>query len=361
MEMTAADQAFDEGMRCFDAGDLRAAAAAFERVLALDPGFERAHYQLGNVRQDEERWSDAEAHFRAALALVPLHAEAHNNIGVVLQVLGRTAEAEASFQRAAELKPALTQPHLNLGRLLEQLGRRAEAIDAFRKGLAHSTEPEAFRHILAALQGEATAERAPPAYVRQTFDGFAAQFDRRLIDGFEYHVPEAIAAALPEARHFTPASADVLDLGCGTGLSGVALRGIARRLIGVDVAPRMLAQARARACYDELAESDLLAWMRESPGPRFDVIVAADVLVYLGALEPVFAQAARLARPGALFAFSVEVCEGEDWKLQESGRYAQSAGYIRRLAAEHGFTLALEREQPIRKPLVGLLYILARA
>ena len=360
MEKTAAGQAFDEGMRHFDAGDLRAAAAAFERALALDPRFERVHYQLCNVRQDEGRWSDAEAHFRAALAIEPGHAEAHNNLGVVLQVLGRPAEAEACYARAAELKPALTHPHLNLGRLLEQLGRRAEAIDALRKGLERSAEPEAFRHVLAALQGEVTAGRAPAAYVRQTFDGFAAQFDRRLVDGFEYHVPEAIAAALAEVRRFAPASADVLDLGCGTGLSGMALRGIARTLTGVDLAPKMLEQARARGCYGELAESDLVVWMRASAGARFDVIVAADVLVYLGALEPVFAEAARLARGGALFAFSIEVCEGEDWRLGESGRYAQSAPYIRRLAAEHGFTVAIERAQPIRKPLVGLLYVLAR-
>lgn len=360
MEIIAAENAYEEGMRCFEAGDLRGAAAAFERALEIDPRFAKGHYQLGNVRQDEERWSEAEGYFRAALAIAPEHAEAHNNLGVVLQMLGRPAEAEASYTRATELKPALTQPYLNLGRMFEQMGRRAEAVDAFRKGLARSAEPEAFRHILAALRGEASAGRAPESYVRRTFDGFAALFDRRLIGTFEYHVPEAIAAALAELRRFPPATADVLDLGCGTGLCGTALRGIARRLIGVDLAPKMLDQARARGCYDELAESDLVAWMRASAGARFDVIVAADVLIYHGALEPVFAETARLARAGALFAFSIEVCEGEDWRLGESGRYAQSAGYVRRLAAEHGFTVAIERPQPIRKPLVGLLYILAR-
>ncbi|MGC2518098.1 MAG: tetratricopeptide repeat protein [Burkholderiales bacterium] len=359
--MNAAEKTYEEGMHHFDAGDLRAAAAAFQRALDLDPRFARAHYQLGNVCQDEKRWTEAEEHFRAALTIAPAHAEAHNNLGVVLQMLGRLAEAQASYARAAELKPALTQPYLNLGRMLEQMGRRAEAIDWHRKGLAHSEQPETFRHLLTALQGEVTTGHAPASYVRETFDGFAAQFDRHLIDAFEYRVPEAIAAALQEVRRFAPAAADVLDLGCGTGLSGMALRGIARSLIGVDLAPKMLAQARAHACYDELVESEFVAWMRARAGARFDVIVAADVLVYLGALEPVFAETARLARPGALFAFSIEVCEGEDWRLGESGRYAQSAGYIRRLAAEHGFTVAVERRQPIRKPLVGLLYILARS
>jgi predicted TPR repeat methyltransferase len=359
MGKTPAQEVYDEGMRHFDAGELPAAAEAFQQALTLDPRFQRAHYQLGNVCQDERRWAEAEGHFRKALALSPEHAEAHNNLGVVLQVLGRAAEAAASYARAAELKPTLTHPYLNVGRMLEQAGRRSEAIEWFTKGLERSAEPETFRHILGALQGEARA-RAPDDYVRNTFDGFAAQFDQRLIGTFEYRVPEAIAAALAEVRRFAPASADVLDLGCGTGLSGVALRSLARSLTGVDLAPKMLEQARVRGCYDALAQADLLGWMRAQPAAGFDVIVAADVLVYFGALDEFFAETARLARPGALLAFSIEACEGADWRLQESGRYAQSGEYIRRLASEHGYSVAIQRPQPIRKPIVGLLCVLAR-
>jgi predicted TPR repeat methyltransferase len=355
---TPAEQAFEEGMRRFDAGDLAAAALAFERALALDAAFERALYQLGNVRQDQERWTDAERHFRAALALAPQHAEAHNNLGVVLQMLERRPDAEASYVRAAELKPELVHPYLNLGRMLEATGRRAEALAWLEQGSARSAEPDAFRHAIAALRGDTVAARAPDAYVRATFDGFAAQFDHRLVDTLDYRVPEAIAAALPGVRAFAPASADVLDLGCGTGLSGFALRAIARTLTGVDIAPKMLEQARARACYDVLEEAEILAWMRSAPAAGYDVIVAADVFIYIGALEEVFAHAARLARPAGLFAFSTEVAEDVDWRLQPSGRYAQSAGYVGRLAAAHGFTVAVQRAQPIRKPLVGLLYVL---
>jgi predicted TPR repeat methyltransferase len=355
----SAQAAFDEGMRRFDAGDLGGAAQAFEQALALDPAFERALYQLGNVRQDQERWAEAERHFRAALLLAPGHAEAHNNLGVVLQMLGRPRDAEASYASAAELKPSLVHPYLNLGRLLDEAGRRAEAIAWLEQGSARSAEPDAFRHALAALRGQASAAHAPDAYVRNTFDGFAAQFDHRVVAGLGYRVPEAIAAALAGVRPFAPASADILDLGCGTGLSGEALRGIARTLTGVDLAPRMLEQARARGCYDVIAQGELLAWMRASPASRYDVVVAADVLIYVGALEELFAQTLRVSRPGALFAFSIEVCEGDGWRLQESGRYAQSEEYIRRLAAAHGFTIAVDRPQPIRTPIVGRLYVFA--
>jgi predicted TPR repeat methyltransferase len=358
VEKTSAEEAFDEGMRRFDAGDLGGAAQAFEQALALEPAFERALYQLGNIRQDQERWPEAERHFRAAIALEPQHAEAHNNLGVVLQMLGRPREAEACYARAADLKPSLVHPYMNLGRMLDEAGRRAEALAWLEKGAARSAEPEAFRHAVVALQGNPAASRAPEAYVRNTFDGFAAQFDRRLVDTLEYRVPQAIAAALTEVRRFAPASADVLDLGCGTGLSGVVLRGLARTLTGVDLSPKMLEQARARDCYDRLEESELLAWMRSNPASRFDLVVAADVLIYIGALEEVFSEIARVTRPGGLFAFSVEDCQGAGWLLQESGRYAHSRACVRRLAAAYGFTVAVDRPQPIRKPIIGRLYVL---
>ncbi len=346
-------------MRRFESGDLAGAAQAFERALAADPAFARAHYQLGNVRQDEGRWSDAERDFRAALALAPDHAEAHNNLGVALQMLGRGREAEACYARAAELGPALVHPYLNLGRMLLEAGRRAEGIAWLERGGAHSAEPETFRHALAALRGEIGTEHAPDAYVRNTFDGFAGRFDQRM-DDLGYRVPEAIARALVEIRPLPPASADVLDLGCGTGLSGVALRGIARTLTGVDLAPKMLELARARGCYDALADGELLAWLRSGPPSRYDVVVAADVLIYVGALEELFAQAARVLRSDGLLAFSVETCDGAGWKLQESGRYAHSDAYVRALAASNRFTVALQRPQPLRTPIVGRLYVLAR-
>jgi predicted TPR repeat methyltransferase len=196
--------------------------------------------------------------------------------------------------------------------------------------------------------------------VRATFDGFARDFDERLIGVFDYHVPEAISRSIRGIRPFPPHSADVLDLGCGTGLSGAVLADISKRIVGVDVSGAMLQEAQARGCYQALAEGEILGWMRAAEPAQFDLVLAADVLVYFGDLEPVFVQAARLLRPGGLFAFSIEVCRNADFRLQDSGRYAQSAAYIERLAKQLGFAVCVRADQPIRKPIVGLLYVLKR-
>ena len=350
---------FEQALACLRSDDVAGAAEALERVLAADPAHAAAHYQLGNVRRDLGDYPAAERHFRRALELEPRHAEAHNNLGVLEEVSGRSEQAVASYRRAVQAKPTLSQAYLNLGRLLMVLGRREEAAQCYREAVASSDKPSIFAHLLAALDGRATAA-APADYVRATFDGFARDFDERLVGVFDYHVPEAIAAAIRRIRLFPPRSADVLDLGCGTGLSGAVFADISRRIAGVDVSGAMLQEARARGCYQELAEAEVLAWMRAAAAEQFDLVIAADVLVYFGDLGPVFAQAARLLRSGGLFAFSIEVCRDADFRLQDSGRYAQSAAYVERLAKGHGFTVSLRADQPIRKPIIGLLYVLRR-
>lgn len=59
---------------------------------------------------------------------------------------------------------------------------------------------------------------------------------------------------------------DVVDLGCGSGAAGPALRARfpGRRLIGIDASPAMLAAAGA-GVYDALAEADVAAWRPEAP------------------------------------------------------------------------------------------------
>ena len=92
------------------------------------------------------------------------------------------------------------------------------------------------------------------------------------------------------------------------------------------------------------------------------LVVAADVLIYIGALDAVFAGVRRVLTPGAAFVFSVEEGTGEGFTLRPSLRYAHGEAYLRRLAAEHGFSvrslarLALREEQ--RVPVAGMVVAL---
>ena len=117
----------------------------------------------------------------------------------------------------------------------------------------------------------------------------------------------------------------VLDLGCGTGLMGERLRPIADRLEGYDISAGMLKKARAKGVYDLLAKVDLQGFAYA--GPKADLVVAADVFIYVGALDHVVKTVAGiLADQWPVCLFRRKPAGGRDagFALRPSRRYAHS-------------------------------------
>jgi predicted TPR repeat methyltransferase len=127
----------------------------------------------------------------------------------------------------------------------------------------------------------------------------------------------------------------------------------------------MVAKAEGKRLYDELAVGDLVEWLAARPDGSADLALAADVLVYLGDLRPVFAAVARVLGPGALFAFTVQAGEGEDVTLGEDLRFAHSEPHLRRLAAECDLSVLLLESGSTREnrgvSAPGLIAAFARA
>ena len=151
------------------------------------------------------------------------------------------------------------------------------------------------------------AEAPPSAFVETLFDQYADKFDHALVNTLGYRVPElvekAIHAAAPD-RRFERA----VDLGCGTGLMGERLRAVVNHLEGHDISAAMLKKAEARKIYDRLAKSDLQTL--NLPPKSADLITAADVFMYVGALERIVATAASALTSDGLFAITVERHDG---------------------------------------------------
>jgi predicted TPR repeat methyltransferase len=157
---------------------------------------------------------------------------------------------------------------------------------------------------------------------------------------------------------------NIVDLGCGTGLSGAALRPLAGSLVGVDISEKMIAKASERGVYDQLVHGEVVDFLSTAPD-RWDLITAADVLVYMGDLNPLFA-AARAAQAGAgLFALSVEAHDGSGYVIRPSRRFAHSLGYLRGCAARHGFAERCAVSVTVRsergRSVDGFLMVLERA
>jgi predicted TPR repeat methyltransferase len=348
----------EEGRSLLEARRFTEALALFERARALAPNDPGVHYNLGLLFSDLGRAGDALAAYDNSLRLDANDAKVHNNRGSVLQILGRLAEAGDAFQRALDLRPDLDYPYINMGQLRQQQGEVAGALAIYDLAIARGRDADLFGQYRAAATGQST-QRSPDRWVATTFDNFAPTFDAHLRN-LRYEVPRQLAALL-KPHGAQPLS--ILDLGCGTGQVGVALSGQRHRLVGVDLSEKMLAQAKARNIYEQLHACEIHVWLHNAGAETFDAVCAADVFIYIGALETMFQEVGRLLRRGGWFAFSTEECGGPDFKLLSTGRYAQSQSYIRRLA-ESSFTVVVADPTTIRtesgSPLPGRLYLLQK-
>ena len=180
-----------------------------------------------------------------------------------------------------------------------------------------------------------------------------------MIDELGYEVPQTL---VKQIKTLAPqADLRVVDLGCGTGLCGAAFGGDCSQLTGIDISGLMLEKARARDLYTELVQSSIETWLEQAPPAAYDIVLAADVLIYCGDLAPLFASIARRLVSGGLYAFSVEIASGESFVLQASGRYAHPVAYIRSLYAGSGLTEVDGFPHHIRGNVNGYIFILRKS
>jgi predicted TPR repeat methyltransferase len=274
----------------------------------------------------------------------------------------RWAEAVDLYQAALDRAPTLRRAVWGLAEAWLNCGEPVRACAWYRRYLELVPGHPVATHMVAALGGTAPA-RASDGYIVSLFDDFADSFDRLMTDQLDYRAPQYLRDAV-QALLAHDSRLNILDAGCGTGLAGVLFRPLARRLEGVDLSPMMIRKARARGIYDALRVAELTAALRAA-AHRFDLVVAADVLVYFGDLAPVLGAARAALAPGGLFAFTGEAHDGTGWALTAAGRYAHGEDHVRGSAASAGLRpLRLERAVIRREsghPVDGLVVVLRTA
>ena len=376
---------FLEGTAHFDAGRLEAAAASFEAArvlapqrpsilanlgvtlfrlgrfaealepldasLAVDPGQADALLAQGLCCEALGHWPKAAQALTQALALGgvadgPPAAEAWLALGRCRARLGEDVAALACFERATVQAPLLAEAWSARGGLLRDSGRMADAAHCFQRALELGANPELHRFYLAAVQGGTTPRRAPQSYVATLFDQYAGDFETHLLDVLRYQGHETLLQpVLADGRTWQL----VLDLGCGTGLCGRLLHSHAQAVDGVDVSQAMVERARASGVYRRVEHADLLGFL-DAGNETADLVLAADVFIYVGALDEVFAAVRRRLCAGGVFAFSVEKHAGpQDLQLLPSLRYAHAPAYLQRLALAHGFRIRRQWQAPLRE------------
>ncbi|TMJ03454.1 MAG: methyltransferase domain-containing protein [Alphaproteobacteria bacterium] len=276
---------------------------------------------------------------------------------------GDLAAAADLFAQAVELSPRFASAWFALGETREALGDRAGARAAFEQ--ARNADPED-RHgaalHLARLGAADPATAALHGYVRTLFDQYAPRFDRALAD-LSYSAPVLLRDAVTaHGRRF----GTMLDLGCGTGLAGFAFRPHVDWLIGVDLSPKMIEEARKKGLYDRLTVGDIAEYLAEQRAGKeaFHLVIAADVFAYVADLAEICRAVAEVLSVGGLFGFTVETHEGEGAIVGGKMRYAHGAEFVRAAVKGAGLTLleleAASSRTENRVPVPGLLVLSRR-
>lgn len=249
-----------------------------------------------------------------------------------------------------------------LGEAREETGDGKGAATAFQRVLALDAEDRLGAGLRLARLGARKAGRAmSKSYVENLFDQYAGRFDRELVGTLGYNAPALLRAALIRVAGEERRYARVLDLGCGTGLMGDSIRDRADELVGVDLSTRMVEAAKQKNIYGRLRVGDLVECIETEIEP-FDLMLAADVFVYLPDLRPVLGAAAKKLKPSGLFAFTTETHRGDDVILRDTLRFAHAEPYLRAAAKEVGFDILLLERASTRQeknlPVEGLLAVL---
>jgi len=332
------------GATLFRLGKPAQAAPLLKRAAKAEPGNVEAWYNLGVVQRQMGDPVNALASLDKALAINPGSVAAIMHRAQTLGVLGRLEEAVAAFDALVAAQPQLGEAWSDRGTLLREAGRLDDAAASFEKAIDLGADPPLNRWFLAAVNGgngngNRAPDAAPRSYVEKLFDDYAHEFSEHLEDTLGYRAPATLVEHLlvMKPRQFR----SVLDLGCGTGLCGKLIRPVADKVDGVDLSAQMINEAAKTRAYTALVHADVATYLKgEGANRSDDLVLAADVFIYVGALDEVFAGVAKILEPGGQFCFTVEPAdEGEDLQLMPSLRYGHSVDYVKRLAAQHGFTV----------------------
>jgi len=257
----------------------------------------------------------------------------------------------------------------NRGLELQKVGDVKGAEKAFREALALDPDDSGGVSIrLAAIGADQAPEKMPDAYVATLFDQHADVFDEILVDELGYCVP-LLLRDLIQRLQIGPFSR-LLDLGCGTGLTGMSLADCSVHRTGVDLSECIVEIAYDREVYNDLYVGEAVEFLKEfeeedGTRPKWDLIAATDVFPYLGAVEPFLAGAADRLNTKGYLAFSTEtlpdeVLNGRSYMVGPNNRFGQGEGYICAALEAAGFdllamdpiTVRLEAGDPVPGHLV---------
>ena len=383
-----------------------AAIVSNEAVNAL-PDDDTAWTNMGIVLRDNLSFSWAASCFENAVKFSDgTNAVALNNLGNIYSMNNEVDKAYQAYKQAFEVDPTDGDSAYSLAMILRDSGDFEKSKNMFQQCIEINPLNTAASFQLSALLGNSNVEQCPTDYVADLFDHYAKKgYDTHMIENLKYKVPDYLWEAYLSSSNTTSflnysegAMKDpltIVELGAGTGLVGSRFRTGFAQLVGaaavdvveftaIDLSQEMIIRAYElmynvsiisdNTCIDSetslhetvmqeenvytdviIADcSEYLQKRMKRGASSVDLILAGDVLVYIGKLDTLFSGACTALKSSGKFIFSVEKLIEEvsgtniGFALQESARFAHTKEYIEKIANESGLMITLCVDVPLR-------------
>lgn len=332
----------------------------FTKALAFDNDHLTARHNLAATFIHHDRFENALAHYEILLERAPEEPEYLYNAGVAQMALGHLAKAQKLFETLLTIQQHVAGI-VNLAAIHIRQEHHAIAIPLLQQAARLQPDDETIHFMLQALTQEQVQANACPRYVSNLFNNYASYYDSHMQTSLNYKLPQQIGRLLHQLCPHPLSRA--LDLGCGTGLCGSVLREMSAYVVGVDIAPKMLTEARRKEVYDELHEADLLDFL-ENSSDCYNLAIAADVLPYLGELVNFFTRIQKKLTCEGILLFTHEISHNAPWQLQSNARFQHHPDYVE-IAFSSANLICLHRETVFgrtqaNQPVEMMLYALKR-
>ena len=402
-------------------GEHSLAFASFQQALTLDTSDAVVYQKLGMFYESlaSRDWDDAGDHAQKCYQYYidnvdPEDTTMLTRLGNLLVREHKPNEAIIAFKSALEVDDTLHNVWFNLAHAQLNLKEVEDAKESLTKALASNNELYAAKHMLQALS-DADAEAmqyADPAYVVELYDSYAKNYDEhckklrlstpRVIreemakiykrigrfvgegnelgteedEGGETCAPSTMGTSEggcgshPHVQ-LTAGPLDVLDLGCGTGLAGGWVKDYCKTMTGVDLSSQMIQGARKKNLYQETYVMGINDYMSGCE-KQYDLIVAADVLSYIGDLEETISQFKKVMKPDTYAVFTIEAIPSDipltntvkekGYRLLSNGRFGYMKEYMDGLVTKHGLDIELFKifspRLDLGQPVQAYMYVI---
>ena len=369
------------GQICMEKNDFILAEEYFMKAYLLNKYNEAAIIGLANLHVKNDKLSDAENLYKKLLDINPDNLDANINYAALMHKQKRFAEALEQYRKAVIINPNIPEISYNLALVLKDVEEYEEALGLLFNALEKNPTKMEFsatiaelifilyrndsqkaikiaqnwcksypnnafaNHVLSALKGEKS--EVNKVYTENLFELFADNYEL-VMSNLGYSVPLAMARILGNVE------ATIVDLGCGSGLVGQAIKNAKNHIIGVDISKNMLKIAETKNVYDELICADILDYLKYPNNAEW--FVAADVFNYIGNLEEIL----KLLKYKKIL-FSIEILKSsEEYKLSNTGRFVHNPEYVKKLLRVNGFKNIIEHNLILRhennEPVEGILF-----